>query len=412
MNTLKISIVICFRLCLLSIFTAVISHLKAVAGEHESIPDSSITDSVLSVAFNVEGDSLTIALLLPLQVEANEEADTATVTPPVILKESLPALHFMESALILRDTLATRGVKLNFKVVDTGFDSLATVTFLRVKEMKEVDAVISLLPQQYLAAISQAAQRWAKPVWIFSASNTKLIEKNANLRLMVPSNTTQIRRTAAYLVKNHTSSKFITVFREQRRENDIAALFSSVIDSIRTEGDSCHKFNYSRGGWAALKKKLSLTNENILIVPTTDESFLSTIINDMGDDRKTYDIRLFGMPSWENFQSIDQDVLAELKVMFFNGLFIDGEYGPVVDFRKRFMVAFHADPLPQAFLAHDALVNIVRSSSEVNSEIKSWPLLLNRAGEGRLEPVSEGGGFENTSVNIIRFGEVALIRVN
>jgi len=376
------------------------------------LPDSLSSDAFPSVPVDDRDDTLTIALLLPLQMEANREADTATVTPPVILKESLPALHFMESALMLRDTLAKRGVNVIFKVVDTGFDSLATVTFLRVKNMSGVDAVISLLPLQYHNSLSQAAQRWAKPVWFFSAPNTKLLEKNTQLRLMVPSNTTQIRLTAAHLAKNHSSSRFITVFREQRRENDIAAVFSNVVDSIRPGGDSCHQFNYTRGGWVGLKKKLSLTSENILIIPTTDESFLSTLINDMGDDRKSLNIRLCGMPAWENFQSIDQEVLAELRVVFFNGLFIDGEYGPVVDFRKRFMITCHADPLPQAFLAHDAILNILRSSSAASDEIKRWPLLLNREGEGEMVYVSEGGGLENRSVNILRFGEMALIRVN
>ena len=356
-------------------------------------------------------DTITIALLLPFQVEANAEADTATVTAPVVLKESLPALHFMESALLLRDSLRARGIMVYYKVADTGYDSLATVAFLSRGDMKGVDAVISLLPQQYTSDLSRAAMRWEKPVWFFSAPNTRLLEKNPWLRLMVPSNTTQIRLTAEYLALNHASARCITVYREQRRENDIAALFAECIDSLRIGGDSCRAFNYARGGWTGLRKKMSESQENLILVPTTDESFLSTIINDMGDDRKALSIRFCGMPSWENFHSIDQELMSELRTMFFNGLFIDGDYPPVADFRKRFMEACSADPLPSAFLAHDAILSVVRSLPGGEDATSGWPFLLSR-NSNRMERVSETGGMENRTVNIIRFGEVALIRVN
>ncbi|MBK7684382.1 MAG: hypothetical protein IPJ26_18830 [Bacteroidetes bacterium] len=95
--------------------------------------------------------TITIALLLTLKLEEHFANDTAPDTNPLILQEALASLNFYEGALIASDTLSSTSKKVNFKIIDTGDDSLATVTKLNTTNMDGVDAVVSFCHQIILA---------------------------------------------------------------------------------------------------------------------------------------------------------------------------------------------------------------------------------------------------------------------
>ena len=288
--------------------------------------------------------TINIALLLTLNLEEHFANDTAPDTNPLILQESLASLNFYEGALLASDTLSSKLRKINFKIIDTGADSLSTVTSLNTADMNEVDAVVSFLPANYTSLLSRISNRWAMPMYLFAASNTSILEKNKWIRLVNPSNYTQITQAATYISKHHAVDKIVAVYREQKGENLIAELFADVIDSLLEKKGICDKVNYKSDGFNSLKSKLSKTKTNVLIIPTSDESFLASLLNKLGDIKTDYKFVLMGMPAWENFNSIDPETMKELGAIMFNGMYIDTQCPELTQFRKKFILEYHADP--------------------------------------------------------------------
>lgn len=359
-----------------------------------------------------EIQTITIALLLTLKLDEHFANDTAPDTNPLILQEALASLNFYEGALMASDTLSTKSKKINFKIIDTGDDSLATITKLNTTSMDGVDAVVSFLPSNYTSVLARISNRWTKPLYLFAASNTSILEKNKWIRLVNPSNYTQITQAATYIASQHPDDKIFALYREQKGENLISILFADVIDSLQSQKGACSRINYKSDSFAALKLKFSRTKMNVLIIPTSDESFLSSILNKLNDEKKEYQFKLMGMPAWENFNSIDPELMKKLGASFFSGMYIDSKSPEVTQFRKKFILEYHADPTLAAYMGYD-VVNCILEESErtkMNREIR-FRSLLNSGREIILSPVCEACGFESKSINLLKYGEYELVLV-
>ncbi len=354
---------------------------------------------------------LVVSLLLPLQLKSHFTNDTLPDTAPLIIADALPGLNFLEGAMLVRDELSQQQIELEITITDTGFDSLETVKTLKQLEFQHTDAIVSLLPSGYNTLLATQSDRWGVPVYFFQSFNTQLLENHPFLRLAVPSNNTQIRQMALFLAGKYPASNFIAVYREQRKENDIANLFAAVIDSARGS-ISCTKLNYKSDGWNALKSKLQKGKRNLLIIPTTDESFLASVLNRLDEVKTDYSFMLCGMPGWENFYSIDPLVMKELNTVIFNGLFIETDAEPVIAFRKKFIEIYHADPFIQAYLAHDILSFIAFDKFQQDisgSSMYTTNVLSGLKNKEMFRPIGQGGGMENKTVNVVGFDDYKLI---
>ncbi len=356
--------------------------------------------------------TITIALLLTLKLEEHFANDTAPDTNPLILQEALASLNFYEGALMASDTLSTKSKKINFRIIDTGDDSLATVTKLNTTSMNGVDAVVSFLPSNFTTLLARNSNRWARPMYLFAASNTSILEKNKWIRLVNPSNYTQITQAATYIASKHKNDKIFALYRDQKGENLISILFADVIDSLQGQKGACSRINYKSDGFTALKAKFSKTKMNVLIIPTSDESFLSSILNKLNEEKAEYQFTLMGMPAWENFNSIDPDLMKKLGASFFSGMYIDTKSLALTQFRKKFVFEFHADPTLAAYMGYDVVNCILEESENIkrNSDIR-FRSLLNSGREIVLSPVCESCGFESKSINLLKYGEYELVLV-
>ncbi len=353
-----------------------------------------------------------IGLLLPMQIKRHFDEDTIPDTNPLIIPEAIPYLHFYEGALLAQDSLAVQRCYVRFKIIDTGADSIATITKLNITNLSDMDAVISLLPPAYSKSLAAASDRWKKPVYIFNAPNTQILEQHPHLYLLSPSNNSQIRMMATFLATTYPNSTFINVYREQRKEDDIAKLFAAVIDSFAAKPGTAIMCNW-KNGWSGLKPKLTKGKRNVLIIPTSDESFLSSLLNKLKEEKEGYTFMLCGLPSWEGFESIDPMTMKEFDATFFNGTFIDYKSGTVQSFRKKFVQEYHLDPLAQAFWGYD-LVKMV--AADVNHHTKQLQLstgapLIEVNRSVNWMQICEGCGYENKNVNFLRFGDFEFVRL-
>jgi len=351
----------------------------------------------------VKKDTFKVALFLPIYSGQLGTLESIPAAECQMKPESLPGIHAYESALLFRDSMRYHKKVIRYKVIDTGNDEAGIKAMLNSFPGENYDAVFSMLPVSFQSHMTSASLRWQRPVYIFQSTNTAPLSESEWLRFFIPSNNTQIRIMASSVAQFFSNAEFHTISRERGSEREVARLFKNVIDSVFGDSVRCNAFLSQGQGWKPFTQQLVRGKENVVFVPTVDESFLSSFlsaIRSVGDD---YKIQLIGMPAWQGFESIDLVLIQDLNTMLFNGYFVDYHQAAVANFRKVFIQEYYTDPLPQAYYTWDALVQAYSEWIRNRDSVDVQPKLKRLNSSEELEAVCDACGKENRQVPVVKF---------
>jgi hypothetical protein len=358
---------------------------------------------------------VTFGLLLPLQLDDHFALDTIPDDEPLILPSSIPALNFYEGAITASTDFVSKVSKIKLHVIDIGGDSLTTVTALNAKIKDTCDFYLSMVPGNCNQSLVSFAKRCNRPVFILSGSNTAILEGNPNIWLSMPSNLTSLKEYSSFLYSAYFNSNFMLVYRDVRKENDLAAFIGSIIDSTSQKPNTCAKVNYKSAGWAGISAKLSKTKKNVLIIPTNDESYLSTLVRKIDEVSADYEIMICGLPTWDGFETVDQALLKKLNTHIFNGIYLDYTNVNVLNFRQKFITNYHNDPMAPAFQAFDLITHLTSNYEKFGYDFDKYiakPTIEAPVGGFRFERVGANGGWENRNLSILKYADYKYIRIN
>ncbi len=358
---------------------------------------------------------VTYGLLLPMQLEEHFAPDTIPDDEPLILPSSVPALNFYEGAISASAEFVSSVSKIKLQVIDIGGDSLSTVLALSTKMKDTCDFYLSMVPANCNQSLVSFAKRCNRPVYILSGSNTSILEGNPNIWLSMPSNFTSLKEYSSFLYSSYFNSNFMLVYRDVRKENDLAAFIGSIIDSTSQKINTCVKVNYKSAGWAGITVKLSKTKRNVLIIPTNDESYLSTLVRKIDELSADYDIMICGLPTWDAFETVDQSLLKKLNTHIFNGIYIDYSNINVLNFRQKFITNYHADPMAPAFQAYDLITYLTSNFEKVGYDFNRYvskATIEAPVGGFRFERVGANSGWENRNLSVLKYADYKYTRIN
>lgn len=385
-----------------------------IAVTHAPVDTIVVTTEPVKVK-ELEIRNISYGLILPFQLNEHFAPDTIPDDEPLILSSALPALNFYEGAITASADYTSKVSKIKLHVIDIGGDSLSTVVALNAKIKDTCEFYLSMVPGNCNQALISFAKRCNRPVYILSGSNTTMLEGNPNIWLSIPSNLTSLKEYSSFLYSTYFNSNFMLVYRDVRKENDLAEFIGSIIDSTSKKTNTCAKVNYKSTGWTGITAKLSKTKNNILIIPTNDESYLSTLVRKIDEVSADYDITICGLPTWDAFETVDQALLKKLNTHIFNGIYIDYTNGNVLNFRQKFISNYHADPMAPAFQAYDLITHLTSNFERSGYDFISYvskPTIAAPVGGFRFERISENGGWENRNLSILKYADYKYIRIN
>ena len=302
--------------------------------------------------------------MLPLSLDQQFNTDTAGNDLDVI-PSTLSALNFYEGFLLAVDTAKGKNNPIHFSVYDTDRDSLALWKLLNSEAVSKSDLTMTILSPSWNTIATNISSIRHYELFLLQGNNSSCLNGNEQTFLTSASNNTQCRLMAAYLNETYPNTTSLIIYRDNnKKETELADLFYSVIDSLSNHS-STEKVNYTKGEFNSLKSKLAKTKRNLLVIPSSDESYISSLLNKLSD-LKEYNFVIAGLPTWEHFESIDPLQLEIFNTLIFNSGFIDYKNESVKIFRKHFIETYHADPLYSAFQAYD-LTQWVQSNRDKNN---------------------------------------------
>lgn len=344
-----------------------------------------------------------LTLLLPLNARQYLEKDSvgnyliADLDPACVA-----ALEFLEGLQFARkidDSLV------NLNVIDAGTDSIKFLKLLNDSLIIKSDLVVSMLNPSQSPALLKASLTYGFSLMFPNGQPNSMSSGNNKIWAAAPSNKTQCKRMLSFLKNKYPNANFSVVYRsEYKRESDLADLFNVELQYIFSDSVK-RKIDYAKDGWEKMSGKLKTGQRNVLIIPSSDESFLSGLLVKLETKEEFYFI-IAGLPTWDRFESIDQSLFERLNTCIFNTSFLDYDNDNVKRFRKSFIEKYHADPLYSAYSGYDIYQWIVSNYTAFGNGLEKYKssTSLTAPGAGfKFEKSCDNCMNENQFISILFF---------
>lgn len=362
--------------------------------------------------------SMSIALMMPFGLEKNfadtdiEETGEDAADEPHIEPSSLNALHFYEGALLAADSLKSLKREIKIVALETPSDSSGIARTMVSKQIRNAAFVIGTFPNNLTNIAADIAKREKVNLVLTQSGSSKVTESNEYVALSNASTVTQIREMVDFMMESYPASNFILVFRNTRREDEMAAIFRQEIMQLKGSADF-RDLNATEKSYKDISNLLSKTKRNVIFLVSSDEAFVSPVLAYL-ESQEIFGVYISGLPPWQNFESIDFMNFKNLQVFLFDNNFIDYDHPSVRAFRKYFMGAYYTDPMASGYNGFDLVYRI--GGAYIPGE-NNFTNVVSKAFSG-IHPFYDfdrpvpGSGAENKYISVLRFSDYKLERIN
>jgi ABC-type branched-subunit amino acid transport system substrate-binding protein len=357
---------------------------------------------------------MNIALLLPLYLEQNFEIDTSN-SEVDMEPRSLPALSFYEGARLAIDSLNQSGIKVKLDVFDTSSDSSAKrAIVLKYQSLKNYDLVYATFPSSQANIAADEAKLLGIKMVLTQFGNSAALQSNSNIVLASPSTITQCKLMADYIVNEYHYSNFMILVRKIKKENDLADVFKKETDSLlvnkyKSENKITTVY-YNDSIAPGLLKYLSADKRNILFLPSSDESYVSSVLNAI--DTLKQKITVVGLPTWENFETVQYNKFLNLEIYIFSNSYLDYNDTETKNFRKKFIDHYKIDPLFNAYQGFTLTHYFTKLFNSYDKNFIEHVSDNSMNAPFKFVQTEKQSGHENTSISILKYSDYQLLKVN
>jgi LysM repeat protein len=398
------------------------SNLKEVVTVTNNIQKLEAADRV-SASHTYKGelkDEYNVAFFLPFHAdEANAiEMEALLKGEAQFPNKTNVALQFYEGAMLAIDSL--KKLKLNAKIfvfdVDDR-DSLNMLSLLKKPELLEMDLIIGpLYGSSFMPVAKFAKENGIAIVSPFTQVN-KILFENPYVCKVSPSITLQIEKMAGYVVDSFQTQNIVLV-----NGGGLAKDLSFYNSFKKTANDLLFQRGAPRAdsikeakGLAGLQLMLSTTKVNVVVLPSSNQSFVTDFISKLYSMRDKYKIVLFGLQSWINYDNLDYEYLNGISLHIPSNHFIDYDNITTQDFVNSYRDKFKTEPELFSFQGFDVTYFFLNALKQNGSGLLNNLTQLKYTGiESNYEfsqfPVDSG--FENKHVFIVKYQDYKLVKAN
>lgn len=345
-----------------------------------------------------EKKDINIGLMLPLNLQQQIQMfdDTSGNATPDY--NNLSTLQFAEGALLAADSLKYLGINVNLHIAETPADSFALWRLWRQNNFVKCEAVIASVPSSYIPAVARLSFNNKQSLILTQASNTNFKTSNEHVYMLSPSTHTQCMVAAKDIAARFPDSKFILLARDVKPDKDIAQIFKENLPAKQLKHFITSNF-YPDSVCKILKSENA-----VLIIASSAEAYVNTILNQVNEciEKPAF---AFGLPTWENFESIDFNILKNLRIAFFTSTYLDYHAASTKSFRNSFINHYKTEPLLAAFQGYEAVMEYVKSNA-VHGTFKSNYLPTLKI---KFVKDAANGIKENQGINLIEIKDYTLV---
>lgn len=424
----------------LTVVSALLEPQDSIAGfvvqKYDTIKIASNYSYYLDSLPDLTGRAFNVAFLIPFNYRPSEEVSPTEVqqktkddiinldhetNPNDQMLSSRNFLEFLEGSLLAIDSLRNEGISVNIFVYDTRKSPTRTREIINSPGFKKIDLIIGPFYSYNVEIVSQFSRENLIPMVSPLSGEIGPVSVNPFFFQVNPGYKSEYDRMADYVsqVKDknivfiHGVDSLELIKFNYLKENLLSRLsLQSPVDSGFFKEiviDPLSKVNLSN----ELHKLLSKDTGNLVVVPETNEAFVSTVVTQLYFQLKNYNISVLGMPHWSTFQNIDFLYFHKLSLTYFTPYYFSYFDSSVKHFLKDYRKTFYSEPVTlnkkggsYAFLGYDLSYYFLKIMSEhgrrfiLHLDDSNGFELMNSF---KFVPVGGSGGFENRSLMLVKF---------
>lgn len=360
--------------------------------------------------------SYNIALMLPLQLANVDNIDTKEIIEDRadFSAKVKAAVEFYEGVLIAVDSLRKTGMKINLYVYDTDDgDSIKVLDILKKPEFMTMDLILGpLSPAPFYAVSNWADEHHVAIVSPVSPVN-RVLFKRPDASKALPALSTQMEQLAVYVGENHKADNVILVTSGNGKEQAAANIFRTEVSRLLYPGtNDTVKMTKGMTGLEALLQK---DKNNILIIPSNSQAYVSDILRSLNTLSEKYVITVYGLSAWMGYENLDPEYLQKLQCHFVAPYYVDYDSSVVTKrFVDRYHFVFHGDASTYAFAGYDVALYFIGALNTYGTDF--YHKLAEIKGTGLQQDFDfyksdAESGYENKSVRIIQVTDYKFVRI-
>ncbi|MFO8234233.1 MAG: LysM peptidoglycan-binding domain-containing protein [Bacteroidales bacterium] len=371
---------------------------------------------------------INVDLFLPLYTEKNFEKtyidssevddDGETIEkekkrePDYIFSDAKNFIEFYEGIILSLDSLANKDIKINLRVFDTKNNTNRVRKILEEEEFRNTDLIIGPIYKENVKLVSEFAKEEQIDIVSPFVRNSSWLKDHENLVQVYPSQEAQMERFASHIAQFSDNNMVFVHTGDSLYYPEIKEFKNTVFSYISMDTslvDVRFKEVAFRDSLFYLEQALNHEEENIVVVPTNNEAFVTDVITNLHTlYKKDYPIKVFGFSDWKDFENLDQEYLYNLKLNLFTPFYVNYEDKEVKDVVRKYRKLFESEPSKYVFHGFDigfyffnAMYNFGRDYQ--NCMLSYTPELCHS--DYQFFRRSDKYGVENIAITVLQYNE-------
>ncbi|MBK6893906.1 MAG: LysM peptidoglycan-binding domain-containing protein [Flavobacteriales bacterium] len=349
-----------------------------------------------------------IAVLLPFTATAQDTAATGE-DGERLASVTEAAVEFRAGMAMALDSLQAQGLNADVLVFDTGMKPAQWDPVLKSDAMRGMDMYIG--PFHRAAIESLARVSGGAPIICPVPQSNKVILGNPSVSKAIGGRTDRLKLMARYIAFHHAAGNVMLLKPDIFSERDVQRLMERELQQALLAQpaklrDSLIVVPCGRRDVAAAVAKLDPVRPNILVVPSEDVEFVTTVLTKFMALVPKYKITVYGLDAWRNMSTLDVNALMKLNVHLPANAFIDRSSPAVNAFVAAYRTRFRNEPGEYAFLGYDVATYFIRAEMQFGedfpkfyAQVHAKPLYLDL----RMQKLGPENGWSNSSAVMLEY---------
>lgn len=368
-----------------------------------------------------------ISYLLPFNT--NEIAfDTAGNITRKLNDNTRMMMDYYRGALLALDTVQKSGVKLKVYVYDTQQDTNKVISLFSKPELQQSHLIFGPVYNTQLQSVSPLIKKYKIPLVSPFSTQTDHVERNPYYILANASLRSHAELLYDFAIQQHKPARVFLIFNDNDLENEYASYFEQRELKQKNGVHLLKVTNNSEPSHDNIQDLLSADGVNVVIIPSTDETFVSNMVRKLAGLSESYKINLYGMPQWRDSKSLRSDNMTKLQGRITAAVFFDKSDPATKKFIDKFTARYNTSPTEFALEGYNQALffTSLMAAKGANVEKLLSDYSMTTAGESfRFETIKRRADnvpettnlpvfdyIENRSIQILEYKNGRLVKIH